>query len=147
MQQVSNAIDTLRKFAHQKPGLEFCNYGDVRIYRREMNEITKDLHDFRELLSYAIQRVNNLDDKIKAYLERSSGRLTIDEKGHLQYITGQYFPTEYRPAAARVLADIIWADYRDEKRADGTNVYETGHDIRKALSKWLSRRIMKYYFN
>jgi hypothetical protein len=41
------------------------------------------------LLSYAIQRVNNLDDKIKAYLERSSGRLTINKDGQLQYITGQ----------------------------------------------------------
>jgi hypothetical protein len=145
--EILNTINTLRNFVHQKPGLEYCNYGDVKTYRREMYEITKDLHDFRELLSYAIQRVNNLDDKIKAYLERSSGRLTINKDGQLQYITGQYFPTEYRPAAARVLADIIWADYRDEKRDDGTNVYDTGHDIRKALSKWLSRRIMKYYFN
>lgn len=137
----------LTKFANQRPGLDFCNYGDVRAYRQESREITKDLHDFSEMLRYASLRVKGLDEKIEAYLKNSSGRLRLDEQGRLEYITGQYFPTEYRPASARVLADIIWADYRDEKRADGTPVYETGHDIRKALGKWLSRRVMKNYFN
>lgn len=137
----------LTKFAHQRPGLDFCNYGDVRSYRQESREITKDLHDFNELLRYARLRVSNLDQKIEDYLKRSSGRLRITDKGDLEYITGQYFPTEYRPASARVLADIIWADYRDEKRADGTPIYETGNHIRSQLKQWFGRRIMKYYFN
>lgn len=140
-------IQLLTKFANQRPGLDFHNYGDARSYRQESREITKDLHDFTELLRYARLRVNGLDEKIEAYLKRSSGRLRLDDKGRLEYITGQYFPTEYRPASARVLADIIWADYRDEKKADGTPVYQTGHDIRKAISQWVGRRVMKNYFN
>jgi hypothetical protein len=142
-----STINLLCKFVSQRPRLDFHNYGDWKAYNSERREITKDMGDFHELLNHARLRVNNLDDKIKAYLQRSSGRLSINEDGQLQYITGQYFPTEYRPAAARVIADIIWADYRDEKHADGRNVYETGHDIRKALKSYFSRRIMKYYFN
>jgi hypothetical protein len=140
-------IQLLTKFANQRPGLDFQDYADVQLFRQESRGITKDLHDFTELLRYARLRVNNLDDKIEAYLRTTSGRLRLDEHGMLEYVTGQYFPTEYRPASARVLANIIWADYRDEKRADGTPVYETGHDIRKELSRWLSRRVMKNYFN
>lgn len=136
----------LTKFANQRPGLDFCNYGDVRAYRQESREITKDLNDFHELLRYARLRVTDLDSKIENYLKNTSGRLRIDDSGRLEYITGQYFPTEYRPASARVLADIIWADYRDEKKGDGTPVYATGQDIRNQLKQWFGRRIMKYYF-
>jgi hypothetical protein len=139
-------IQVLTKFANQRPGLDFHDYGDVKSYRQESREITKDLHDFTELLRYARLRVNNLDEKIESYLKSTSGRLMIDEYDRLEYITGQYFPTEYRPAAARVLADIIWADYRDEKTADGVPIYATGHDIRKALRQWFGRRVMKNYF-
>lgn len=143
----ANYTQLLTKFANQRPGLDFHNYGDVRAYRQESREITKDLHDFTELRRYASLYVKDLDSKIEQYLKRTSGRLRIDEQGRLEYITGQYFPTEYRPAAARVLADIIWMEYRDEKKADGTPVYETGHDMRKALGQWFGKRIMKYYFN
>jgi hypothetical protein len=144
----------LQKFANQRPQLEFCNYGDAKSYRQESREITKDLHDFRELLNFAVNRVTDIESKLKEYLLKNSGRLTLNEKGNLEYITGQYFPTEYRPACNRVLRDLIWASYRDEKKLiQPTNikpnppVYEDGNAIRKAIKRNLSRRTANLYFN
>lgn len=144
-QQV-NAIELLVKFVNQRPGLDFCNYGDISAYRQESREITKDKHDFNELLTLALRRVDNLNAKLVDLLSNTSGRLIL--KGDtLEYCTGQYFPTEYRPAACRALRDLIWADYRDEKDSEGNPVYSDGHQIRKAINRNLSRRVAKNYFN
>ena len=139
----------LQKFANQRPQLDYCNYGDPKSYRQEMREITKDLHDFRELLNFAVNRVNDIEGTLKAYLLKNSGRLTLNEKGELNYITGQYFPTEYRPACNRILASLIWSSYRDEKRWNEleTPVYEDGNAIRHAIKRNVSRRVAKFYFN
>lgn len=134
-------LQLLRKFVNQRPGLNFKDYGDRTIYRRESREITKDLHDFNEVLNVARFRVPDLDSKVKDYLQKTSGRLLMDEKERLVYHEGQYFPTEYRPAATRVIANILWEQIRQDK------TLETGHDIRKKLSKMLSKRVMKNYFN
>jgi len=139
----------LQKFANQRPQLDHCNYGDPKSYRQEMREITKDLHDFRELLNFAVNRVTDIEGTLKAYLLKNSGRLTLNEKGELNYITGQYFPTEYRPACNRILASLIWSSYRDEKRWNEleTPVYEDGNAIRHAIKRNVSRRVAKFYFN
>ena len=129
----------LQKFANQRPQLDFHNYGDLKSYRQEVREITKDLHDFRELLNFAVNRVKDLESKLKEYLVKNSGRLTLNEKGNLEYITGQYFPTEYRPAASQILVSLIWDYFR--------NIYTTGDEIRKAIKRQnLSRRVIKNYF-
>ena len=44
-QQV-NALELLTKFAYQRPGLDFADYGEIKYYRQDSREITKDLHDF-----------------------------------------------------------------------------------------------------
>lgn len=138
--QEINALELLCKFVNQRPGLDFNDYGDVTIYRREMNEITKDMHDFYDLLNLARWKVENLNQKIADYLKSTDGRLSlVGEK--LQYITGQYYPTEYRPAASRVLVNIIWREFMKDERL------KTGHDIRKEVRKYVSRRTAKYYFN
>lgn len=149
MTQIANStIDKLVKFVNQRPGLQFCNYGDVSAYRSEMREITNDRKDFFELLSLASARIDGLDEKMKQYLSGNSGRLTLNAAGELQYCTGQYFPTEYRPAACRVLRDLIWASYRDEKETNTpNNVYTTGDEIRKAIRRRISRRVARNYFN
>jgi hypothetical protein len=135
-----NALELLCKFVSQRPGLDFNDYGDVRIYRNEMREITRDMHDFYDLLNLARWKVENLSDKIAEYLKNTDGRLSLEGE-KLQYITGQYYPTEYRPAASRVLVNIIWREFmKDEK-------LKTGHDIRKEVRKYISRRTAKNYFN
>jgi hypothetical protein len=145
---MKNITEKLVKFVSQKPGLDFCNYGDVKSYRSEMNEITKDRHDFNELLSLALRRIENFEEKLTFNLQKSSGRLTLNENNELDYCIGQYFPTEYRPAANHVIAQLIFNDYRDEKETNSPNpVYNTGQEIRKAISKNVSKRVMRNYFN
>jgi hypothetical protein len=137
-----NTIEKMTKFVNQRPGLNFSRgcryYGEVSAYRSEMAEITRDRTDYYELLNTAFSRIDTLNDKLTDYLQKSSGRLTLNDAGDLQYCTGQYFPTEYRPAANRVLANLIWDSYRDEM---------SGDEVRKALKRRVSRRIMKNYFN
>lgn len=140
-------ISKLVKFVNQRPGLDFSNYGDTKAYRSESREITRDKHDFEELLALAVSRVSNLEEALATYLKSSSGRLILNENGNLEYCTGQYFPTEYRPAASNVLKTLIWNSYRDEKDDTGNPVYTDGHEIRKAIRRRLSRRVSKNYFN
>jgi hypothetical protein len=147
-QKETNFLDLLIKFANKRPGLEFCDYGDIAIYRKESREITADLHDFNEFLNFALRRLSHkeLNEKIGNYLQSSSDRLTYKNNG-LSYITGQYFPTEYRPAATRVLRSILWNDIREEKREDGSYIYETGDQIRKIFKIHINRRSYKNYIN
>jgi len=140
-------VEKLVKFVNQRPQLEFCNYGDIKSYRQESREITKDRADFYELLQLAYRNIDNLNDVLTDYLKNSSGRLTINENGNFVYITGQYFPTEYRPAAARVIANLLWDSYRNYKDGKGEPIYKDGNEIRKAIKRNLSRRTAKLYFN
>lgn len=146
--KMTTTIEKLTKFVNQRPGLDFCNYGDVSAYRRESAEITRDRADFFELLSFAFRRVENLENVLTDYLQKNSGRLSLNDKGNIDYCTGQYFCTEYRPAANRVLSNLIWASYRDEIEYNSpNNVYLDGNAIRKAIKRNVSRRIAKNYFN
>lgn len=146
---MNTTIELLTKFVNQKPGLDFANYGDSKSYNAESREITKDRNDYYELLSVAFIRLgDSLDSKLKFNLENSSGRLTLNKKGELEYCAGQYFPTEYRPAACRILSQLIWNDYRDEQQSNSPNpLYKDGHEMRKAVARRVSRRVMKNYFN
>lgn len=108
-----------------------------------MREVTNDKKDFFELLNVCYRRIEDLENKVKNQLETSNRRLTM-KNGQIEYCTGQYFPTEYRPAACRVLVSLIWDDLREEKKADGSPLYG---DIRKAARRIVSRRIARNYFN
>lgn len=138
-------IEKLCRFVDSRSGLDWRNYGDAKSYRAEQREITADRSDFYELLNLAFRRVDNFSDKVTAALTNGN-RLTL-KNGELDYCTGQYYPVEYRPAACRVLADILWNDYREERGADGAPIYATGDDIRKAIRRNVSRRVMRGYFN
>lgn len=141
----TNTIFLLRQFASQRPGLDFNDYGERKYYMQDYREILKDLHSFRELLNFAINRIDNLNEMLTNQLSNSSDRLILkDEK--LQYITGQYFPTEYRNASCRVLSSLIWASYRDEKHENGESVYKDGNEIRKAIKRNLRTKNTKLYF-
>jgi len=144
---MKNTIEKLVKFASQKPGLTFADYGEISSYRREMREITGDLHDFREFLNLAFIRLDSdFDRKLTEYLQKSGDRLTLNEAGELRYITGQYFPTEYRPACNRVLKSLIWDSLRETKDSDGNYIYNDGDSIRAYFKKNLSRKCFRNYF-
>ncbi len=143
---MKNTIEQLTKFVNQRPGLDYANYGDSKSYNAESREITRDRNDYFELLSFAFIRVDNFEEKLKFNLSNSSGRLILKD-GQLEYCTGQYFPTEYRPAANRILSQLIFNSYRDEQKTNEPNpVYKDGHEIRKAIKRNVSRRVYKNYF-
>lgn len=147
----TTTIEKLISFVNQRAGLQFADYGDIKAYRKESREITKDKADFNELLNLAFTRLGaDFNKKLTYSLENTSGRLGL-KNGKLEYCTGQYFPTEYRPAANRILAQLIWNDYSNEMtdtKKDGmVSVYKDGHEIRKALKRQLSRRVIANYFN
>ena len=129
-------LQLLSRFANQRPGLDFANYGDVSAYRSESRAITADLHDFNALASACAWRSVDIAPHL------NSGRLTLDgmeSAWSLDYCTGQYFPTEYRKAACRALASALWDYWRD-----GCG---TGDRIRATARRELGRRIASRYFN
>lgn len=145
MNNQQTTLELLIKFVNQRPGLNFADYGDVTIYRRELNEIVKDRADFYELLSIAQAKISNFEDKLTTMLINSTNRLSL-ENGKLSYCTGQYFPTEYRPAANRIIVQLIWNEYR-ERMSEQIGGNSFGNDLRTAIRKNFGRRINKNYFN
>jgi hypothetical protein len=110
-------VTALSAWIRQRPGLEFGNYGELSSYRAELRQIARDKRDAEALLTaVAIRDSITAEDMLKGF-RAYSGRLTISEKNGravLNYCTGQYWPTEYRKAAAAVLASVLW----ERKRAD-----------------------------
>lgn len=144
-------LEALRGFIAQRPGLEFCNYGDLSSYRSAMRSITKDRHQAEALLSAVRWRDGiTADDIIEASKHAFSGRLTIEplqngEAFSIQYCTGQYFPTEYRRAVCAVLSSALW-DYWREGNPYGYNP-GAGQYVRDVARKELGRPIASRWFN
>lgn len=141
---MSNQITTtelLRQFVNQRPGLNYADYGDIKSYRAEVAEITRDRTDFYDLLSVAQMCISDFDAKLTEYLLNSNDRLTMSADGKLEYCTGQYFPTEFRPAANRVIKALLFREFA------ARNNYTDGNQARAAIRKYFGRRINKLYFN
>jgi len=134
-------IDALHQWINQRPGLEFGNYGDVSSYRAEMRSITRDLQHARAMVNYVAWH-----DSITAEMildAAGSGRLSIVVKGDtvaINYVTGQYWPTEYRRAVCALMSSVIWAWLRENCE------YKTGDDIRKAARRELGQSIANRWF-
>ena len=98
----------LHTFMESGPRLEFANYGDIKAYRAESRQITRDLHDARILLQYVECHTISGDMLAEAFKHSFSGRLSWDwESRGIEYCTGQYYPTEYRRAVCAVLSGAI----------------------------------------
>jgi hypothetical protein len=152
-------LDALHKFARQRAGLEFGNYGDVKAFRSEQRRITNDLHQARELLRAVAWRDSITGDALEAAFSSAySGRLTCKVTPHatvctdskeralaslwdvaLSYCAGQYFPTEYRKAVCAVCASALW----DNARKD----YKTGDALRAYFKREFGPAIARRWFN
>jgi hypothetical protein len=155
-------IDSLRAFAHQRPGLEYCNYGEPVSYRAEVRAIGKDPQQARQLLRYVELRASiTADDIINASKSAYSGRLTIGADATIDYCTGQYWPTEYRRAVCAVLSSAIWTWHRDQcmpaptlhhNRETGETLQRykglrAGDYLRASLKREFGRGIASRWFN
>lgn len=154
-------VDALRTWINQRPGLEYGNYGNITNYRSELRSITRDLHHARDLLRAVELRDSiSAEDLAKAF-RAYSGRMTLTEKDgavHLDYCTGQYWPTEYRKVVCAIAASALWEYVRfgcmpkpePEAGRPGYETYDgisAGDWIRRYFRREFGRSIASRWFN
>ena len=153
MPSKSTIVAALDAFIRQRPGLEFGNYDDVSSYRSNVRSIGKDLQHARALLRYVEWHDSITADMILNAAR--SGRLSIVVDGNkvrVDYCTGQYWPTEYRPAVCRLLSSVIWHWMRENAPVDAgpidkfSNLQNVGSWIRKQASRELGTSIARRWF-
>ncbi len=157
-------VDALYAWINQRPGLDPANYfcgGDWRENRRnydsERRRILRQRNDALRLLRQ-VELIDSIsaDDLLAAFQGAFSGRLSCKVEpvytsgklnvvpGHvtgytaeIDYCTGQYWPTEYRVAAAAVLASALWTWKRDKCMPDSTLHHnsETGEIVKRYQGK------------
>lgn len=145
-------LEALTKFARQRPGLEFGNYGNVKAYRAELRSITRSLADYNVLVAAVYSKTSiTAEDLLKA-TSAYSGRLQFKQDGfkhdgsvHVDYTTGQYWPTEYRNAACAVLAAALWDVERTEPWAKVSNI--VGDSLRLYFRREFGRGVQSRWFN
>jgi hypothetical protein len=107
------AIAALTAFAAQRSGLDPRNYysassdraGQAAL-RKDHRQIGRDWQRYKDALREAAREGVKDADVIAAAPRTFSGRLSWVD-GQWKYCTGQYFPTEYRRAAATLLEAAI----------------------------------------
>ena len=132
-------------FINQRPGLDFADYGDVRAWRNESAQIGRDKKRASAAL-YSAELLPWDAVAMKEAFSAFSGRLTpvIREDGKLalDYCTGQYWPTEYRKAAATVLERYVEA-MRPKRTPQPGDAFNTIADLAAANTAagmfWFSR--------
>jgi len=147
-------IDALNRWVSQRPGLDYGNYGDWTAYRAEMRSIGKDLQHARAMLNYVAWHDSITAEMILKAAD-NGGRLSIVVKGDavaVDYCTGQYWCTEYRPAVCRLLSSVIWGWMRENAPVDAgpiishSNLQDVGGYIRKTARRELGTSIARRWF-
>jgi hypothetical protein len=110
----TEAVEIFEKWIAQKPGLDPRNYfsewsdqNGRRAYRQEQESIRKDRGKAIDALRTFEGLPYDAEVLRDAMRHAFSGRLQFNDAGELDYTTGQYWPTEYRSAAATVLEQYI----------------------------------------
>jgi hypothetical protein len=131
-------LEALARFVAQRSGIDGRNYGGSReAFLGDYRQILRDGREARALLR-VVELSTCLPDSILVDVLKS-GRLTWNGK-RLDYCAGQYFPTEYRAAACRALASVLWNYWGDGGRY-------TADQIRAAAKSNLGRGITRRWFN
>lgn len=108
----------LRKFISGRSGIEWRNYysnwsdeDGRKAFNQDRRRIGKDGKEAKILLMFVENRSIEVEDILRECT--SMERLSWNEKKScFEYITGQYYPTEYRYAAASMLGKIIRQYFR-----------------------------------
>ncbi len=110
--QVPEVLDALDRWIRQRSGIDSNDYFDANPYRRTVDQLgqvaafraeQRSITKQRKPALAALDEARTLEPSGDALTYAfSSDRLQWDGK-KLVYATGQYFCTEYRPAAERVL--------------------------------------------
>jgi hypothetical protein len=88
-----------KEFVNQKPGFELANYSTMSSYKSDYNYYKKYADKNRKISQYELEDIfESLTPEELAH-RVFDNRLYINKNGEIDYITGQYFPTEYQDAA------------------------------------------------
>lgn len=137
-------LSALRAWIAQRPGFDPCNY-DAAGYRADCRRVARQRRDALEMLRFVELSASITGPMLADSFRHSfSGRLSWNGV-RLDYCTGQYWPTEYRAAAAAVLAGAIWAWLRNE--CCPHDEPHKGDWIRSAARRNFGRSIASRWFN
>lgn len=147
------SIAELADFALQSPDLDPRNYyhdhtdrDGMRAYREELGQIHQDLTRFKEALAECANLSVPEAFVIDAAKSAFSGRLEW-KFDHWEYTTGQYFPTEYRKAAASVLemANARFRQSRTPQKRQIKSIQELKALAHENGSHWFDKSSMRYF--
>lgn len=133
----STLIHAMGEFISKRSGIDGRNYDSRESFMGDYRKILRDGKHARRLLDYVSRLSISAEDLIAASKSAYSGRLSFDEIG-VDYVTGQYFPTEYRAAACAVLARAIWEYF--------CTGYYSPEQIRKVARREFGRAIASAWF-
>ena len=142
-------LDALWTWIRQRPGLDYGNYGDPVSYRQELRSIQRDLHDARTLLR-AVELSGITTEALLEAFRAYSGRMEWKED-HLEYTTGQYWPTEYRRVVCAITAQALWVYVRQYCMPKPVLMHnsETGETVERyddlRAGDWLRRYFRRQY--
>jgi hypothetical protein len=123
-------ISALYRHIAQRSGIDIRNYYDREAAMGDYRMILRDGRHARAMLR-AVELSSMTADNLIFGFRAYSGRLSYDAARGCEYVTGQYFPTEYRAAACAVLANALQRHY-------GTD--ETGFSVKRAHA-WAKRNL------
>jgi len=138
-------LNSLQAFVNKRPGLEFANYGDAALYRRDYRENCQQPKRDFETLSRAVAWRESIDaEAIREGFRRAfGGRLDLHDNGDIDYTPGQHGATEYRRAACDVLARVLW-HYWGSDAPEGKTLRE---HITRTARRELGRGIVSRWFD
>ena len=137
------AVNDLAAFVNRKPGMDFADYGDVRAYRSDARFAQQGRQIFEAVFAYGL-RVYGEEYKaaILKELTEWKDRLGYHEGVELSYHIGQYFPTEYRTAAARVAFNALRDCYFIECKQAGREA-----ELKAFMGRNFSKAVINWFFN
>ena len=145
------------EFITQRPGLDSRNYGPGPYYNTERSSIYRDrVRALKALDSAFMSGKDYREDLLSEASRRAfSGRLSIiarPEHPHgwiIRYVMGQYWPTEFRLAAANVLETYATMLYDAEDREPITGPFTTIAEVRAANrangGHWFDKDTMRFF--
>jgi hypothetical protein len=142
-------LGALALWITQRPGLEYGNYSSGwndkagrAAYFAESRCITRQRRDAGRMLATIAWRTCSIDadallKAFRAFARRLTVTLTQGDGGHwtatLDYVTGQYWPTEYRAAVCAILGTALF----DSARASALSA---GHEQPGTVARQVLRR-------
>jgi hypothetical protein len=130
-------IRLIEEFVNSRPRFDPGNYSDASSYRADMRRAMRHRQDAHVMIRYCLRATGDIEPHIRDALR--TGRLTLRDDGTLDYCTGQYYPTEYRAAACRVLSSALWHFWRTPtSTADSLRATARVALPRSVANRWFS---------